>query len=380
MKQSVFLWLLLQNAHVKRISGRAIEMKPILAIDPSVCAIPAIAQTRDDVEGAIKQIGKLSKDIRECGWCTIGTLSDAATILASAGYFPISTGIRKMLEDYNLSSVYSAEEIRKSVNSILERAAHLEEISGVDFFIPTEVDIHPSADDVTFPPELREALSLLLGHLGVAHSVGGVPRSMLGVSTISSRWNKSKIEFKGKLEDISPWHHDNYEGKAHIDLEVSVCQSADELRCQLDADDIWRSAQNENAIKLAIELAAQNMARTCGLKSSFLTPTSFSIGPHFITSLNNWEASGDGRYSSCVFETCVRIAIGQPKYVVNEMLAKTGSKGKAEVHKCRKADGAGAYRTHVSKDHEAVRLMYWKRNDGHIEFANVGAKHDLEIF
>lgn len=355
-------------------------MKPILAIDPAVCAIPAIAQTRDDVEGAIKQIGKLSKDIRECGWCTIGTLSDAATILASAGYFPISTGIRKMLEDYNLSSVYSAEEIRKSVNGILERAVHLEQVSGVDFFIPTEVDIHPSADDAAFPPELKEALSLLLGHLGVAHTVGGVPQSMLGVSTISSKWNKSKIEFKGKLEDINPLHHDNREGKAHIEIEVSVCRSADELRYHLDEGDVWRSAKNESSIKLAIELAAQNMVRTCGLNNSSLAPERFSIGPHFIKSLSNWEASGDGRYSSCVFETCVRIVIGQPKYAVNEMLANTGSKGKAQVHKCRTSDGAGAFRTHVSKDHEAIRLMYWKRNDGHIEFANVGAKHDLEIF
>jgi hypothetical protein len=40
---------------------------------------------------------------------------------------------------------------------------------------------------------------------------------------------------------------------------------------------------------------------------------------------------------------------------------------------------AVASASHVTHGHEGLRLLYWKTKDGVIEFANVGAKNDLEI-
>lgn len=45
----------------------------------------------------------------------------------------------------------------------------------------------------------------------------------------------------------------------------------------------------------------------------------------------------------------------------------------------RTSDKAEAFRVHVSKDHEAFRLMYWARPDGSTEFANIGIKQELLI-
>jgi hypothetical protein len=42
-------------------------------------------------------------------------------------------------------------------------------------------------------------------------------------------------------------------------------------------------------------------------------------------------------------------------------------------------DEAEAFGVHLSKDHEAFRLMYWARPDGSTEFANIGVKQDLSI-
>ena len=39
----------------------------------------------------------------------------------------------------------------------------------------------------------------------------------------------------------------------------------------------------------------------------------------------------------------------------------------------------GAFRTHINKSNEALRLMFWKLNDGRLEFANVGPKGEEEI-
>ena len=38
------------------------------------------------------------------------------------------------------------------------------------------------------------------------------------------------------------------------------------------------------------------------------------------------------------------------------------------------------WRTHVTSHHEGLRLLFWRRLDGTVEFANLGAKNDLEIF
>ena len=42
-------------------------------------------------------------------------------------------------------------------------------------------------------------------------------------------------------------------------------------------------------------------------------------------------------------------------------------------------DGAGAYRVHLTKYGQGLRLMFWRTEIGAIEFANVGRKFELVI-
>jgi hypothetical protein len=60
------------------------------------------------------------------------------------------------------------------------------------------------------------------------------------------------------------------------------------------------------------------------------------------------------------------------------LLSKTQASPKS-FNENRSGDKAEAFRVHLSKDHEAFRLMYWARPDGSTEFANIGVKQELLI-
>jgi hypothetical protein len=100
------------------------------------------------------------------------------------------------------------------------------------------------------------------------------------------------------------------------------------------------------------------------------------MGSRFIESFIEWDGLGNGAYSNSVLETCARIVAGSPKNEVREMRSRSpGGRERPIV----RSDGAKAFRTHVSKSGEAIRLMYWQANDGSVEFANIGPKRELEI-
>ena len=67
-----------------------------------------------------------------------------------------------------------------------------------------------------------------------------------------------------------------------------------------------------------------------------------------------------------------------PRMTLKNSFEGTGAKDKVE-NVVRPEDQAEAWRAHVSKAHLAMRLMFWRKADGAIEFANVGAKSELEI-
>lgn len=67
--------------------------------------------------------------------------------------------------------------------------------------------------------------------------------------------------------------------------------------------------------------------------------------------------------------TCARLIMGQPK---NRAVAFRVPR--------RKRDGAIPFRTHITKRHEALRLMFWQATNGVVELANIGGKSEQLIF
>ena len=125
-------------------------------------------------------------------------------------------------------------------------------------------------------------------------------------------------------------------------------------------------------LELAIALEEVRNSNRLGQPLLRLPKASLTVGSHFLESANKNQAGPASKYGHLVLETCARLAIGQPKGRVSNFTRAGGAVR-------RPSDGAIAKRTHLSKSHEALRLMFWETDDG-LEFANVGPKNELEIF
>ncbi|QAZ66814.1 hypothetical protein C3Y92_05980 [Solidesulfovibrio carbinolicus] len=102
----------------------------------------------------------------------------------------------------------------------------------------------------------------------------------------------------------------------------------------------------------------------------------FEIGSGFVHSLHTWGANSRHDYAMVIIESCARIVLGMPKNSINEFRESAKATAKQRI---RVDDGALAFRTHLTKKGVGLRLMFWRLAGGTIEFANIGAKGDLEI-
>ncbi len=85
------------------------------------------------------------------------------------------------------------------------------------------------------------------------------------------------------------------------------------------------------------------------------------------TARDNGFFDDAGMLRHLLAESCARIAFGNPKNALNEW------------HAAELRPGWRAFRTHLTKRGPGYRLMFWRRPDKRIVFANVGPKREEEI-
>jgi hypothetical protein len=266
------------------------------------------------------------------------------------------------------------EDIRRSVNDILSRADHLEHYSDVEFFIPVSTSAFPDIFEKVKKEELREALELTAIH--VAFAVAETSPDFFQM-LLANRLIKDRINIKAKIDDIEP----PYKGQTKIDEFGATILTESSVDSFLNAQSprtLWQFAENEGEFELAIRLAAREIRRQSGCPDPSRNCEAFSLGASFVGSLDAWEATGAEKNSAVVLDTCARIVARMPKNELVKFFRPTGAKNKVE-DVVRAHDSAEAWRTHVTKHQEALRLMFWRCRTGLVEFANVGAKDDLEI-
>jgi hypothetical protein len=151
---------------------------------------------------------------------------------------------------------------------------------------------------------------------------------------------------------------------------VSTISNLNELVCRATSERIWLSAETADEIHLSIALGALDILERGGQTASPNRLVDFSIGPGFLESLAACQCAGGGRFSSVTRERCSQLVAG----LWNRAVGPFGRPAQTE----RPFDPTFAWRVHLTGGHEGLRLMYW--GDGsHIEFANVGVKHELMI-
>lgn len=156
---------------------------------------------------------------------------------------------------------------------------------------------------------------------------------------------------------------------ASIGVKFEAFATASSLIKKIDEDKLWCAGANEDALSLAINVMAE---KNFGVP---LGDLKFSFGERF--SATAALCGGiDGGLKAILMNKIMNI-LCSPDAVEISIFRKT--KDANSGPRIRTSDDAIAHRVHLTKSHEAFRLMFWKMENGHIEFANVSPKHEENI-
>lgn len=346
-------------------------MRASLVLEPAVLAMPALANDEQSITQSIATIIQLSEALRASEF-NICLLSEAESLLAQANLYPVSNSIRQSLANSGLSHVYTVEDIRRSLHSILQQSHRLEEISGIEFLIPADMQTVPDVLANREPFVLRESLEITLAHASLMTEQYG--RSNVQ-ALLADQHVRQDIELRANISDIyTPI--DGPSERPNFCCLVALSDSPASFLDQLDGDALWSIADSESEIFAAVCIKARSLRRSTGCPSPKQNCEGFSIGKRFVPSMKACQCGPNEKYGFATFETLARVVAKSPLEAPKRLYQLSSTGHRIDVVR---EDGAIAWRLHVTKSGEGIRLMFWRRRDTSLEFANVGTKADVSI-
>jgi hypothetical protein len=177
-------------------------MLPSLAICPSLCALPVLAADRDEVIALIQTVSELSRQLRSTREVNLFRLDNASEILTEAKQFPVTPGIKALLCQHGLESIFSVNDIRLAINALIDRPKPISMLSMVSFVVPNVIAIRPKCKVISGP--LFDGFALLLAHVAIAVESKQSPKELLAVTSVIPMMAEGIVEFEGRLELIDP--------------------------------------------------------------------------------------------------------------------------------------------------------------------------------
>jgi hypothetical protein len=270
------------------------------------------------------------------------------------------------LELFNLHQVYSSEDIRQSVNLILDSDSVAADVWGVEVLRCETSNERPNLATHYTVPVLREAALQLLTSTIYARNVEPARQIQVvsGVTTLGE-----KIYCETEIDDVLV-----KDASVEVILPFSaygyclITTNIENFALTVGAQCIWNTANDSQQIHLAIATRILEIRKEAGEIATFDSLPPFIVGSDFWESACRSNGGPNGSHAGTILDGCARLILDKPKNDVRPF-------GVVE----RARDGARAFRTHLTKSHEALRLMVWKCPTGVIELANVGPKHELAI-
>lgn len=340
-------------------------MRPVVALDAALLAIPNSASTESEAEAILGRVIDWSACLETDSAIQIAQLSDTADILADVNVLPNSKEIDGLLSMFALKHVYTAEDIRRSIDRVLERAPFIRDLLGAEAKHVSFCQATPSVL-VHYDTSLRPVGERVLSSAVCASVVRFQDMNdvlFVALGTRISAATSVQICCVIDTLDLNP-KLENLYAPVGASGTVKLAWSPQDVALRLSPAALWNRAENCRDLHLAIMLEAFSIMRTMSPDTSLNMIPTFHIGSEFYASVFRNGAGPGGVLADTVRETCARLILGNSKYAIKPLL-KAGKKKK-------RSDGAFAFRTHVTKHHAGIRLMFWA-NPGHaVELANIG--------
>lgn len=342
----------------------------VVVLDPGIAAVPPYVSTEEELEAFLERLldwsGAIIRDNNAC----FGLIEDAIDALAAANCYPSRPNIAALLDMYDLSHVYSARDIENSINVIIQRCASLEDVLDIRLDLKI-IEPNPDVFLICVDPILKEAGERSLAI--AACCLVGFGRGLADVSFVPAYLNSRElIAVRVSVKSIA-----NSLSEAQVDGPLSFLVKVPapyryvEVPTHVNPMMLWERATTATEIHWAIAAQAFQFARAANANFRPEEVPSFHVGAAFIQSLRLSAAWRDGAFSGVVRTACARVLLGNCMPPPRPFRISAAS----DVQRTR-SDGAMAFRVHVTEGGVGLRLMYWERTDGSVEFANVGPKHE----
>lgn len=350
---------------------------PKIAIDPYLLCLPDPCFDSVDIENFVSRIVAWSEALQHKGLDVLVS-EQCCQALFEDGQYPYEHRLRDLLKRFAVDFA-DHNTICVAVRDLIERTDRIEKTLGIRYVLHESrtPKIEPDLFLLRLPDNTRSAfldmllsLSAYRSNLAEKNIEASIASSFTGNSEISHY----ELRVEGTVDDIE-WMDANYISSLKLPCSIEemflVFDGYDTFRCHVGKWALWDGAKSDQGARDAIEAAIDELV-DAGINVDHRNE--YLLGPCFIDSLQTWGFGSRRDYAMVLIESCARIVLGNPKNTISEFWMDSNARTQRQ-----RADGALAYRTHLTRKGAGYRLMFWRRQDNTIEFANVGDKDELLI-
>lgn len=348
---------------------------PDLLVDPYLVCLPRYCDQAEQLDQFAENLLSWSSLLRRQD-VVVHFPAVCLEALLKEGYYPYEHEFRRMAANVRADHL-APDLICKVAQEVLERTPRLEdrcEINFLDFEdnccqVVPEVYINRLTGDVAWG--LKYALAVVASYQqATAEAKIFLMISAKSAPVESFAGHELQISVRVNGIDCSDVCASL---KTSVPLDIyrvlPVAFQGVSLLQTIGSVQLWARATSTVDVRDAINARVEDLLASGTGKREFVQE--FCVGEHFLQSARR---NGFGARLNVV-ESCARILLGVPKYSVEPFRVSEDS----TEQRTRTADGAHAFRTHLTKDGPGYRLMFWELENKSIEFANVGPKGELVI-
>lgn len=281
------------------------------------------------------------------------------------GFFPCSKVFKENIAKSSEPTTYSSQDIVTIVHSLLEGATEISKFCGVSGIVLGTEFIHEIISQCPLEERKKELINLLT--CTAFYSVYDKNKNGALLHFVPERGViPSTLRFGISLAQVGDSLIEDFD----VEYNDDVFGSYDALLIRFGSEKLISFIKCDFSLKLAIYVKTMELANEIG---GYIHWDSFDIGSSLLESMRVNQCMYGGKFSANVFESISRVLLHKPKYEV-KVFYKSNSKTEARFFEDFKA-----FRTHISKGSEALRLMFGIDSKNFIRITNVGVKQELEI-
>ncbi|MCC4818490.1 hypothetical protein BCU85_07670 [Vibrio lentus] len=321
---------------------------------------------KDFLQKSVRDIIKINKMVNNNYDVDIIVQDELISKLSDAGLYPSEKVFNENIIKHGLDDEISSKDIVTMIHNIVQRSDDLSSYTEVFEIEFENVNIIPDKNEITY----KCCMDDLIYDFMMVILINEIYKFNLKI--IFSLSNKIK-DINLQTGKVIIYADEQSEIKG-VDTSFAL-SSVDELLLDFGSINIWAKTNNEYTLSLAIYTRVLELRKQSGITyDDDFNLDSFVIGDGFINSLYANQCGPNERFGSACFDAISRLISGSPKEALSVFRV---SSEKNAAQRTRGLDLA--FRTHVTKGSEGIRLMVWALPTGEYELANVGNKFELNI-